>query len=464
MLIGFIANLSVLGPAMGMGYSAIALPPLTSPTSELKMTQNQAYWIASSAAVSVPAGCLTSSFLMRRGRVPTLLTTSIVSLAGWLLIYFSANYEQIVIGRILSGVAIGLASTPTTVYAAEIASPKLRSTMVTWTSVAIAIGILVVYTVGFIFEDNWRMVALICGIFPFLAIVLLLALVPESPIWLRDRGRLDEAIEVMKKFRGTPKGKPATAEILEELDVMRRNKELKWKHIFRRSSLMPFFVMLSYFFFQQFSGIFVVVYYAVDIAKEAGVVADGYLVAVLIGITRLLAVLLVCFASRKFGRRKPSILSGAGMTIFMGLLSIYVLLLDKGYNINDGGFLPIFCLLGYIFASTLGFLVIPFAMVGEIFPSNVKDILSGVTTALAYVFSFFTVFIYPYSLETMGKHGVFFFYAAMSLLGTVFVFTLLPETRGKTLSEIEELFVKRNKDAEEPEKKVFTLRSVTAES
>ena len=107
--------------------------------------------IASSAAFAIPLGCLLTSFLMRRGRKSTLLMISAVSLVGWLTIYISASFEQIIIGRVLSGIATGLAAVPATVYAAEVSSSKWRSTVVTWTSIAIAFGVLVVYIFGFIF-------------------------------------------------------------------------------------------------------------------------------------------------------------------------------------------------------------------------------------------------------------------------------------------------------------------------
>ncbi|XP_076229715.1 uncharacterized protein LOC116433773 isoform X5 [Nomia melanderi] len=134
------ANLSVLGPSMAFGYSAVALGPLMAPTSDVKVNSVQANWIATATALGIPLGCMLSSYTMRRGRKLSLLITSVLSILGWLIIYFSRTYEQILVGRIISGIATGSASVPATVYSAEVASPAWRSTMVTWTSVAIAIG------------------------------------------------------------------------------------------------------------------------------------------------------------------------------------------------------------------------------------------------------------------------------------------------------------------------------------
>ncbi|XP_054007576.1 facilitated trehalose transporter Tret1-2 homolog [Hylaeus anthracinus] len=459
------ANSSVLGPAMAFGYSAVALDPLMAPTSDIKIDKVQANWIATVTALGIPFGCILSSYTMRRGRKLSLLITSIVSVAGWIVIYTSGSYQQILVGRIISGIATGSASVPATVYSAEVASPKWRATMVTWTSVAIAIGVLIVYIFGYLFKDNWRLVALMCALFPLVSGALTLAVVPETPIWLRDRGRLDQALESLKRFRGIPKNTSPTSELLQELRQRpQKKKQNLLKHLLKRNALMPFGIMLAYFFFQQFSGIFVVVYYAVDIIRSAGITIDPYLGAVLIGFTRLVGSVLVACLSGKFGRRIPSIVSGSGMTIFMGILSVYLVMEDRGYVIKDGGVIPVVCVLVYIFSSTLGFLVVPFAMVGEVYPAKVKEVLTGLTTCVGYIFSSVTVKTYPDMEAAMGRHGVFIFFTVLSLAGTLFVVFFLPETKGKTLTEIEEMFSRKKclVDLQEKER-MMDLKDVTSE-
>ncbi|XP_043598439.1 facilitated trehalose transporter Tret1-2 homolog isoform X1 [Bombus pyrosoma] len=446
------ANSSVLGPSMAFGYSGVALTPLTSSTSDVKIDKDQANWIATATALGIPFGCIVSGYTMRRGRKLSLLITSIVSIVGWLVIYLAGTYEQILVGRIISGIATGMASVPATVYSAEVSSPKWRSIMITWTSVSIAIGVLVVYIFGYIFKDDWRMVALMCALFPLVSAVLTLAIVLETPIWLRDRGRLDEALQVLKKFRGIPKDVPPPPQLNEELKPRpQRKKQNFMKHMLKRNAMVPFAILLGYFFFQQFSGLFIIVYYAVDIIQSAGVTIDPNLGAVLIGLTRLVGTLLVSCMSGKLGRRKPSIVSGSAMTIFMGVLSVYLLMKDKGYSINDGGLIPVICILMYIFGSTFGFLVIPFAMVGEVYPTKVKEALSGLTTCINYIFSAITVKTYPDMEAAMGRHGVFIFFTVLSFLGTLFVTFFLPETKGKTLREIEDMFSRKKEVVDSPE-------------
>ncbi|XP_011161204.1 facilitated trehalose transporter Tret1 isoform X2 [Solenopsis invicta] len=456
-LMALCANVVVLGPAMGFGYSAVAEPAMRWPKNEddLKLDASQANWMATVSALGTPLGCLLSSVVMGRGRKISMFVTSLISLAGWVTIYMSNSYVQILIGRSISGISTGMASVPTTVYVAEIAGPKLRGTMVTWTSISIALGVLIVYIFGYFFQDDWRLIALLCALFPLCAIALTLLVVPETPLYLRDQNRPEEALEIMKKFRGIPKDQPASAEVLFELKPrpQKKNQNLL-KHLVKRSSLVPFGIMLSYFFFQQFSGIFVVIYNAVAIMDKSGIQdLDPYIAAIVIGVARFIASLLTAGVSQKFGRRIPSMISGVGMTIFMGGLSLYLYLADRGTVMADNGVVPVICMAMYIFTSTLGFLVIPFAMVGEVFPSKVKDILSGTTVAVGYLFSAATVKTYPDMVAAMGMHGVFLFFAIVSLIGVVFILFFLPETKGKTLREIEDMFSSKKKvlEMQQPE-------------
>ncbi|CAL1682959.1 unnamed protein product [Lasius platythorax] len=449
-LMGLCVNVTVLGPGMGFGYSAVAEPAMRAPkTDDLQLDADQANWMATVTALAIPIGCLLSSLVMRRGRKVSMFATSLISLAGWVTIYTSNSYEQILVGRAICGISMGMATIPTTVYVAETVSSKLRSTMVTWTSVFTAFALLIVYIFGYILRDDWRLVALMCALFPVMAIALIVLVIPESSLWLRDQNRPEEALEVMKKFRGIPKDQPAPAELLFELKprLQKKNQNLL-QHLVKRSSLVPFVIMLSYFFFQQFSGIFIVIYNAVAIMDKSGIQIDPYIGAVLIGASRFTVSLLTAGISRKFGRRIPSMISGVGMTIFMGILSLYLFLAENGTVMPDNGVIPVVCLMLYIFMSTLGYLIIPFAMVGEIFPPKVKDILSNLTVAIGYGFSAITVKMYPDMLRLMSMQGVFLFFAIISFVGVIFILLFLPETKGKTLREIEDMFSK---------KKVFEL-------
>lgn len=292
--------------------------------------------------------------------------------------------------------------------------------------------------------------------------------VPESPAWLISKSRIEEARNNLCKIHGVKQHTSAVQEEIESLvnykeksktSVSHDNKTLcsqlvkKIKVLLQPTCFKPFLLVLTYFFFQQFSGSFVVVFYAIDIVKEAGVTMDAYFAIIMVALTRLLSSILVSFLSKRFGRRPLSIVSGAGMTLCMIILALYLFLRNKQLA-NDINWLPVFLLVVYFFTSTLGFLTMPFAMAAECFPAKIRGTATGLITCLAYTFNFVTVKVYPNMVETMRNDGVFCFYGGMALLGTVFIVLFLPETKGKTLQEIEEYFGKRKGERKEEEIKV----------
>lgn len=307
-------------------------------------------------------------------------------------------------------------------------------------------------------QDNWGIAAAITSVFPCLGLILVVIYMSESPSWLITRNRIEEAKTSMCKIFGAEDYNPSVQEEIETLIFNREKSKLSEtfttssesvftrniKSLLRPTCLKPFILILTYFFFQQFSGVFVIVFYAVDIVKEVKVTMDPYFAICLIAATRMVAAIIVGFLSKRFGRRPLSLVSGGGMTLCMIILAAYLVFISEGRiskeQLSSLGWLPISLLMMYFFASTLGFLTMPFAMAAEVFPGKIRGMATGLITCLAYLFNFIIVKVYPMMMREMGNYKVFFFYGAMSLLGTIFIVLFLPETKGKTLQEIEEYF------------------------
>lgn len=187
----------------------------------------------------------------------------------------------------------------------------------------------------------------------------------------------------------------------------------------------PLSIMITFFAFGQFSGTFV------------GVAIDPLLSAVYIGLTRVLTTLLMAYFSDKFGRRPPAIFSGAGMSLSMMGLAWVV-----SHPLKETAFswLPAFLLIAFIFASTLGFLTLPFSMIAELYPQRTRGFASGLTICAGYFMSFINIKAYPTLVESFGNELIFMFYGFVSMLGILFVCLALPETKGKSLQEIENNF------------------------
>lgn len=321
------------------------------------------------------------------------------------------------------------------VYIAEAADQSLRGMLVTWTSIFVSLGILLVYLFGSVLPEDWQGVAGVCAVFPVISAVVIW-LLPESPVWLASQGRALEAEKSLRRLRGVELPRQEVEALLDRGSPSARTAHLS--AVLRPEVWKPLLILNSFFLFQQISGVFVVIFYAVDIADEVGVHTDGYLVSVLIGATRLLVTVAISYASKRFGRRPLAVVSGVGMTMCMGALAGCVHLESPSLN-----WLPALTLVLYIFMSTVGFLTLPWAMIGELFPTRVRGLAGGITTCCAYLYSFAVLKTYPEMKDALGRQGVFLFYGVAALLGTVFLWLCLPETQGKSLEEVERMFSRK---------------------
>jgi MFS family permease len=195
--------------------------------------------------------------------------------------------------------------------------------------------------------------------------------------------------------------------------------------------------MISFFTIQQFSGIFVIFIYAAQFSIEAGVVMDEFLAAVIIGAIRCSTTIVIAFVSDKLGRKPLAMMSGIGMLICMSGLAICA-----KYPLNNTSFnwLPSAFLFAFIFSGTFGFLTLPFAMVAEMYPQKTRGFAVGMTLFIGFVLSFINIKTFSTIFEVLGSFVIFSFYACVAFLGIVFAVFILPETKGKSLQEIESHF------------------------
>ncbi|XP_037950645.1 facilitated trehalose transporter Tret1-like isoform X2 [Teleopsis dalmanni] len=337
-----------------------------------------------------------------------------------------------------------MSGAPVGVYAAEISMPKIRGRLILGTSIAVASGITLIYLLGFFIRHDWQLIALICSGYQIVSLLCVIPM-PETPSWLISKGRIAEAKASMNYFRGLEKSALITnTEVEVEFNILKNSIQLdvggQNPSFFRSLKLpevyKPLLILITFLAFQQATGVLVIIVYAVQISTEAGVTIDPVLCAVLIGVTRVLSILPMGIILEKLGRRRSGIISAIGMCCCMFLLAAQ----SWCEWLNKVPLLPVITLVGFIMLSTLGLYTLPFFMISELFPQQVRGPASGITVAVGLFLSFVCIKTYPFMKEAIGNKYCFVVYGVMAFLATIFVYLFLPETRGRTLLEIEEDF------------------------
>uniref|UniRef100_A0A182P6F3 Major facilitator superfamily (MFS) profile domain-containing protein n=1 Tax=Anopheles epiroticus TaxID=199890 RepID=A0A182P6F3_9DIPT len=463
-----VANITIISSGMGIGFPSIAMIELTNSTTSVVLTESDATWFASITAIMCPFGGLLSGYLLDKvGRKKTLYFINIISIVSWAIMSFASRTDsttlfiQLIVARIIIGVAIGLSSTPASVYAAEVAHPNLRGRLTLLTAFCTAIGMLSIYTLGYVFKNDWRFVCMICGVFTVVSLLTVVPL-PESPSWLVSKKRLPKAERCLKVVRAIKEDN--NPEIRAELEALEENiarfrsaqdgKKSKLDQLKKPEVYKPLAIMCTFFFFQQFTGIFVIIVYAASFSIEAGVAIDPFLSAVFVGLTRVVTTILMSFISDKFGRRPPALFSGFGMATCMFGLAACAIHPVKGTSL---AWIPTVLLVAFIFTATLGFLTLPFSMNAEVYPTKIRGFASGLTIFFGYTMSFIILKIYPSMVETFGNSNVFILFGCLSMLGIAFVYFFLPETKGRTLEDIENHFRGKKASTEKLEVEMKTM-------
>ncbi|KAG0714840.1 Facilitated trehalose transporter Tret1 [Chionoecetes opilio] len=288
------------------------------------------------------------------------------------------------------------------VYATEIAEPQIRGLMGAFPEAAVALGSLLCYGFGAVVDWRW--------------LAILSAVVPGVPLFLRcPAARVHHAI----------KRKTIASEVIQ--------KPQNWK---------PVLVVFLVFICGQFSGFAVVTAYTVDIFNEASTNLDPNTATVIVGIVRFIATLVSAVLLDRVGRKPLLIISAIGSSV--GMVSIGAFFYLKATGQAEGfGLLPLASLLVYVFFNELGYGPIPWLLSGELIPLAVRTIGNGVAVTAYSLAAFIIGLTFPYLTALMSSYIVFWLYALFSLSG-VFLGVFLPETRGKTLEEIEKFFIPKN--------------------
>lgn len=398
-------------------------------------------------SVAAPLGAFLSGPLMDGyGRRFGCMASVLPLVIGWALIGSAGSHLQLLLGRMFAGFGVGLAAPPAQILLAECAEPAIRGVLVGVPIVAYSLGILVTYALGAFF--SWRTVAWCGGFVPMVSVAVAL-LVPESPTWLARHGRLDRAKAALVWLRcDEPTASAELQTIRERFD--REQKETQaaasadrvgfWRLMTRPAILKPMTIIGVFNVLVLMAGTYLVIFYVTDIIRDIDGDVNALHVAILTANCRLIASLLCSVLVHKLNRRTMLLCASGLATISCLVLALYPHV--HGASLERTAwdtYVPATSLLLYIVGST-AFMMFPGIMVSELLPARERGRVSGLIFCVMHVVFFCTAKVFPYFAQVAKMDGVFVLFGVSSLLVAVFIYALMPETRGRTLGQIEDYF------------------------
>lgn len=398
-----------------------------------------AWWegfLTGSLALGCMAGCLLAGNMADRyGRRPGLMVAALLFAVSSLGLAFSTNLSMFIAMRFAAGIGVGMASTLSPLYIAEISPANVRGRNVSINQLTIVVGILITNLVNYSLADNgpdaWRWMFGL-GAIPSIAFFVGVIWLPESPRWLVQQGRVSEGEATLLRIGGQDF---VTSTVRAVQQSMSQTEKSSYAMLLEKSVRPAVLVGIGLAMLQQLCGINVVFNYTSTIFESTGANLDRQLFeTVAIGVVNLAFTLVAMWQVDRLGR-KPLMLIG---TLSLSFLYVIIALLLK--NEASSGLLSLFVLLAIsVYATSLA--PITWVLISEIFPNRVRGVASSVAILALWGSYFVLVFTFPILAEQLGTYGPFWLYSAICLLGFWFVYRYVRETKGKTLEELEGAFV-----------------------
>lgn len=430
--LGFICAVATMGGLMfGFDISIISgAVPFIQPY--FGWNELQLGWGVSSLLVGAIIGAFGSGALTDKyGRKKILIFVALLFAFSCAATALARTTTGFISARVFGGLAVGAASVLSPMYVAEVSPARNRGRLVSIYQLTIVLGILISYTINYSLHDianNWRWM-FATGVVPSVLFFTGLFFIPESPRWLYKAGRGEESLKVLTKIGGAALAQAEIKEIAEVFSETRAS--LKFSELLKPASRPVMVVGFLLAVLVQVSGINTVVDYAPKILMSVGIeIKNALLQTSLIGLINGLFTFVAIGLIDRVGRRKLYLIGSLGMTITLVLLSL-------SFYFKLSGIITLICILMFIafFASCIG--PVFWTLVAEIFPNRIRGKALAFASFTQWIFNFLVVLLFPHFLKTAGGALTFLFLAVMAALQWLLTWLKVPETKGKSLEEIE---------------------------
>ena len=379
---------------------------------------------------------LTGTFTEKFGRKNVMIATAVFYIISALGCALADSASILIVFRVMSGLAVGGTSVVAPMYISEIAPAKNRGRLVSFNQFAITIGIVLAYIFDYFligFGNNaWRYMLVVPAIFGVVFLIFLLAKFPESPRWLLAHGRKEEAIKVLTSIGGVSLVNEELPEMESTLLVEQKKEKMSFSELFKGKTGKIVLIGTLIAALQQITGINAVIMFAPDIFQAAGSVkSDSVMQAMIVGLVNFLMTIVALWLVDKKGRKTLLLWGAVGM-----IASLAYLTLEFAKPVQNGAGVLV-ALLVYISFFAASFAPVMWVIISEIYPNRIKGLAMSFSTAVSWLCTFLTVYFAPIIHGALGLQYLFGIFGVFSIIAFVFVKFWIPETKGKSLEQIE---------------------------
>lgn len=433
-LAAFAVSMGSLIVGFSSGYTSPALPSMMNSTIEI--TDEEITWVGGLMPLAALVGGIAGGPLIEYfGRRLTIMGNAVPFFVGWILIATAPSVYLIFAGRVLCGVCVGVVSLAFPVYLGETIQPEVRGALGLLPTAFGNTGILLAFFVGSYLD--WSKLAFFGAALP-VPFFLLMIFTPETPRWFVAKGRPQEACKALQWLRGKNINIEKEMRDLTKSQIESdRSKGNACGQLFNMKYMPAVLISLGLMLFQQLSGINAVIFYAASIFKMSGSSVDENLSSIIIGIVNFISTFIATALIDRLGRKILLYISSVSMIITLICLGTYFYLKDSNVDVSSFGWLPLACLVIYVLGFSIGFGPIPWLMLGEILPSKIRGTAASLATGFNWACTFIVTKTFHNIMKAINMYGTVWLFAIICFIGLFFVIFFVPETRGKSLEEIE---------------------------
>ncbi|XP_018334025.1 facilitated trehalose transporter Tret1-like [Agrilus planipennis] len=431
-----LACICAISDGMQYAWTAPSIPILESEESPVEVDSDDEIWLENIYNFGGLAGlAVTIWFVNRFGRKKSILFAAVQHAIAWIMIALAKDKAVIYVARFISGLAGDVSFVSIPMYIAEVADKQIRGFLGTFIFINMMIGVLVLYCVApYTTIANCSYVGLSIVLFQICTFIWM----PETPYYYLINGKQYKALKSLQWIRNTKDVKDELEDISKAVK-RQQSEEGRVKDLFTvKSNLRCVIIMTVLNAAQQFSSFSVLLMNMHTILEDSASFLSNNIASIIAAALMLVACISASLIIDKFGRKRLLIISSSTTSIALGILATYFAIKNSGYAIEYSyGWVPLASVIMYSFTFKVGLGLVPIVMTGELFPTNIKAMGMTLADAMYVGFSIISIYIFMTTRYWLGMHVPFYIFSGSCILTTFFTLWYIPETKGKTLEEIQ---------------------------